>query len=67
MDEEFSDIMSRLSEDARFALQKADFYSKRYNNGSMGTEHLLLGILAMDASMGAKILRRNGVDLDLLE
>ncbi len=56
-----------MSEDARFALQKADFYSKRYNNGYMGTEHLLLGILAMDASMGSKILRRNGADLDRLE
>ena len=54
MQEEFSEIMNRLSENARFALQKSDFYSKRYNNGYMGTEHLLLGILAMDNSTGAK-------------
>ena len=67
MKEEFSEIMNRLSENARFALQKADFYSKRYNNGYMGTEHLLLGLSAMDNSTAAKILRRNGVETEALE
>lgn len=67
MKEEFSEIMNRLSENARFALQKADFYSKRYNNGYMGTEHLLLGISAMDNSTGAKLLRRNGVETKEIE
>ena len=37
MQEEFSEIMNKLSENARFALQKSDYYSKRYNNGYMGT------------------------------
>ena len=67
MNDEFSDIMNELSEDARFALQKADYYSKRYNNGYMGTEHLLLGIMAMDTSTGARLLRDEGLDLDTLE
>ena len=67
MQEEFSEIMRNLSENARFALQKADFFSKRYNNGYMGTEHLLLGIMAMDNSGGAKILRKEGLSLDELE
>lgn len=67
MQEEFSEIMNCLSEDARFALQKADFYSKRYNNGYMGTEHLLMGIMAMDTSTGAKILREYGATLDDIE
>ena len=31
MQEEFSEIMNKLSENARFALQKADFYSKRFD------------------------------------
>ena len=31
MQEEFSEIMNHLSENAKFALQKADFYSKKYN------------------------------------
>ena len=63
MQEEFSEIMRSLSENARFALQKADYYSKRYNNGYMGTEHLLLGILDMDACTGAHLLRDEGVPI----
>ncbi len=63
MIDEFSEIMNHLSENARFALQKADFYSKRYNSGYMGTEHLLMGVLAQDTSAGAKLLREGGVDL----
>ena len=59
--------MQQLSENARFALQKGDLYSKRYNKGFMGTEHLLLGILAVDMSTGAKILRAQGTNLDELE
>ncbi len=67
MQAEFSEIMSKLSENARFALQKADFYSKRYNNGYMGTEHLLLGILSMDNSTGAKMIRDEGATLEEVE
>ncbi|MBR3144002.1 ATP-dependent Clp protease ATP-binding subunit [Candidatus Saccharibacteria bacterium] len=67
MQEEFSEIMSRLSENARFALQKSDFYAKRYNNGYMGTEHLLMGILAMDTSTGATMLRNAGATIDDVE
>ena len=67
MQAEFSEIMSHLSENAKFAIQKADFYSKKYNNGYMGTEHLLMGILAMDACTGAEILRREGIILDDVE
>ncbi len=67
MQEEFSEIMNRLSENARFALQKADFYSKRYNNGYMGTEHLLLGIMSIDMSTGAKMIRDQGATLEEVE
>ena len=59
--------MNRLSENARFALQKADFYSKRYNNGYMGTEHLLLGIMSVDTSTGAKMVREAGATLEEIE
>lgn len=65
--DEFSEIMNHLSENARFALQKSDFYSKRYNHGYMSTEHLLMGILAQDTSTGAKILRDEGVNLSEVE
>ena len=67
MQAEFSEIMNHLSENARFALQKADFYSKRYNNGYMGTEHLLLGIMSIDTSTGAKLVRDDGATLEEVE
>ena len=67
MQAEFSEIMNHLSENARFALQKSDYYSKRYNNGYMGTEHLLLGIMSMDNSTGAKLLRDEGATTEEIE
>ena len=67
MQEEFSEIMNKLSENARFALQKSDYYAKRYNNGYMGTEHLLLVIMSMDNSTGAKMLREEGVTTEEVE
>ena len=67
MQEEFNEIMSKLSENARFALQKGDFYAKSYNRGYMGTEHLLMGILDRDTSAGASILISRGVTLEDIE
>ena len=67
MQAEFSEIMNKLSENARFALQKADYYSKRYNNGYMGTEHLLLGIMSIDVSTAAKIIREEGATVEEVE
>lgn len=67
MQEEFSEIMNRLSENAKFALQKSDYFAKRYNNGYMSTEHLLLGIMSMDMSTGAKMLRETGISVDDVE
>ena len=67
MVDEFNEIMSHLSENARFALQKADYFSKRYNQGYMGTEHLLMGIMAQDTSTGARLLSGQGIDIDQLE
>lgn len=67
MQAEFNEIMNNLSENARFALQKSDYYSKRYNNGYIGTEHLLLGILSMDNSTGAKLIRDQGATIEEVE
>ena len=64
MNDDFNSITNSLSENARFALQKADTYAKMYNNGAVQTEHLLLGILAQDTSTGARLLADEGVHLD---
>ena len=59
--------MNKLSENAKFSLQRADYYAKRYNNGYMGTEHLLLGLMSMDTSTAAKLIRNEGVSADEIE
>ena len=64
MNEEFNDIMNHLSENARFVLQKADFFSKQYNKGYMGTEHLLLGILEQDTCSAAQLLHEEGITFE---
>ena len=67
MQDDFTEIMRQLSEDARFSIQKADLYSKKYGRGYIGTEHILLGILAQDASEGANLLAGWNVHLDAAE
>ena len=67
MQDDFTEIMKNLTENARFALQKSDYYAKRYNNGYMSTEHLLLGILSQDTSTGARFLADEDVNLESVE
>ncbi len=67
MQDDFTEIMNNLTENARFALQKSDYYAKRYNNGYMSTEHLLLGILSQDTSTGARFLADDDVNLEAVE
>jgi ATPase AAA-2 domain protein len=67
MQDDFTEIMNNLTENARFALQKSDYYAKRYNNGYMSTEHLLLGILSQDTSTGARFLADEDVNLEAVE
>src|SRR5574344_1803048 len=67
MKDDFTEIMNNLTENARFALQKSDMFAKRYNNGYMSTEHLLLGILDQDTSTGAHFLADEGVMLEDVE
>lgn len=65
--EDFNEIMAHLSENARFALQKADYFSKKYNKGYMSTEHILLGVLAQDTSAGARFLADEDIHLQEAE
>lgn len=67
MQDDFNDVISHLSENARFAFQKSDYYAKRYNNGFMSTEHMLLGILDQDNCTGAHFLADEGVELSDVE
>jgi ATP-dependent Clp protease ATP-binding subunit ClpC len=64
MADDFSDLTSRLTDNARTSLQHANIIAQGYDSSYVGTEHLLLGILAQSTSVGAKLLADSGVTLD---
>ncbi len=63
MPEDFADFISHLTDNARMSVQHADAIARGNGSSYIGTEHLLLGVLAQGASTGAKILADAGVTL----
>ncbi len=61
---DFQEFLNHLTENALHSLKHADAIAKSFGSPYVGTEHLLLGVLAQDSSMGAKILEDAGVTLD---
>jgi ATP-dependent Clp protease ATP-binding subunit ClpC len=64
MTDEFSEFIAHLTDDARTSLHHANIIAQGFGSAYIGTEHLLLGILAQGSSVGAKILADAGVTLD---
>jgi Clp amino terminal domain, pathogenicity island component/ClpX C4-type zinc finger len=54
----------RLSGDAREVLLLAEDEARSLNHNYLGTEHILLGLLAARHSIAARILTRAGADLE---
>lgn len=54
----------RLTENAKKSLQHADNLAANMGSSYIGTEHILLGVLQQEPSIGSKILRNAGVSLD---
>lgn len=67
MSEEFAEFVSHLTDNARTSLQHADAIARGYGSAYIGTEHLLLGVLAQGSSVAAKVLADAGVTLDRAE
>ncbi len=67
MPEDFSELEHKLTDTARASLERAGAIA--YGNGSpyVGTEHLLLGVLAQNSSLGARVLADSGVTLERAE
>lgn len=61
---EFQDFLNHLSENALQSLRHADAIARTAGSPFVGTEHLLLGVLAQEGSMGSKILQDAGISLD---
>jgi ATP-dependent Clp protease ATP-binding subunit ClpC len=64
MPDDFAEFVIHLSDNARTSLQHANIIAQGYNSPYIGTEHLLLGILAQGPSVGAKILADFGITLE---
>ena len=61
---DFREFLNHLTNNALNSLKHADAIARSFGSAYIGTEHLLLGVLAQDGSMGAKILEGSGVTLD---
>jgi len=61
---DYQEYSNFLTDNARQSLVHAGTIARNLGNAYVGTEHLLLGVLAQDGSMGAKILRDAGITLD---
>jgi len=58
------DFVNHLTDNARSSLQHADAIARSLGAAYIGTEHILLGVLSQDSSVGAKMLANLGVTLD---
>lgn len=61
---DFQEFLNHLTDNALQSLKHADAIARSFGSAYVGTEHLLLGVLAQDTSMGSKILEGAGVTLD---
>lgn len=61
---DFQEFLNHLTNNALQSLKHADAIARSFGSAYVGTEHLLLGVLAQDSSMGSKILEGVGVTLD---
>jgi ATP-dependent Clp protease ATP-binding subunit ClpC len=61
---DFQEFLGHLTNNALHSLKHADAIARASGSAYIGTEHLLLGVLAQEGSMAAKILEGAGITLD---
>ncbi len=61
---DFQEFLNHLTDNAHQSLRHAEAIARGFGSAYIGTEHLLLGVLAQDSSMGAKFLEGVGVTLE---
>ena len=67
MSDDFMELEHRLTDTARSSLERAGAVAHSSGSQFVGTEHVLLGVLAQNSSIGARILADCGVTLDRAE
>lgn len=64
MQPDFQEFSNFLTDNARQSLAHAGTIARSLGDAYIGTEHLLLGLLAQEGSLGGKVLEDSGVTLD---
>jgi ATP-dependent Clp protease ATP-binding subunit ClpC len=61
---DFSSQFDRFTENAKRSLENAEQIATQMGSSYVGTEHILLGVLQQETSIGAKILKNVGVTFE---
>jgi ATP-dependent Clp protease ATP-binding subunit ClpC len=61
---DFSSQFDRFTENAKRSLENSEAVATSMGSSYVGTEHILLGVLQQDTSIGAKILKNVGVTFE---
>ncbi len=61
---DFNAQFDRFTENAKHSLQNAETIAAQMGSSYVGTEHILLGVLQQESSIGAKILKNAGVTFE---
>ncbi len=61
---DFSSQFDRFTENAKHSLENAEAIATQMGSSYVGTEHILLGVLQQETSIGAKILKNIGVTFE---
>src|SRR5665213_576285 len=61
---DFQEFLNHLTNNALSSLKHADAIARSFSSAYIGTEHLLLGLLDKDKSIGSKVMEGAGVTLD---
>jgi ATP-dependent Clp protease ATP-binding subunit ClpC len=64
MSQDTQDFFDRFTDNAKRSLEFADMIAAQLGSPYIGTEHMLLGVLQQEDSVGSQILREAGVSLD---
>ncbi len=63
-DPDFREFLNHLTNNAISSLRQAELIARSLGSSYVGTEHLLLGVLAQKESIGAKIFDKAGVTFE---
>jgi ATP-dependent Clp protease ATP-binding subunit ClpC len=61
---DFNSQFDRFTDNAKHSLENAEQIAAQMGSSYVGTEHMLLGILQQEGSVGARVLKTAGVSFD---